>query len=136
MGDFLKKIGKGLITIALSPIGVIIFTIASVTAAITFVWLFLKATFLFFSGKSIFDPNKKDRLAEAILSGEYVEEAPESYPTVQPERKVIKKPTPLYDLSEERINDIPAVPEEKADKKKEKAWSLEDIPVDEEGEKL
>jgi hypothetical protein len=136
MGDFLKKIGKGLITIALSPIGVIIFTIASVTAVITFVWLFLKATFLFFSGKSIFDPNKKDRLAEAILSGEYVEEAPESYPTVQPERKVIKKPTPLYDLSEERINDIPAVPEEKVDKKKDKAWSLEDIPVDEEGEKL
>ena len=91
MGDFLKKIGKGLITIALSPIGVIIFAIASVVAIFTFIWLFLKATFLFFAGKSIFDPTKKDRLAEAILAGEIIDEDPKDEPVFEKPRKIIKK---------------------------------------------
>lgn len=137
MGDFLKKIGKGLITIALSPIGIIIFAIASVTAIVTFLWLLLKATVLFFAGKSIFDPNKKDRLAEAILSGEYVEEETVHYPPIQAEKKIIKKTEPLLDLSAERIEDESFLTNEKPAKvKEEKTWSLEDIPVDKEGEKL
>lgn len=137
MGDFLKKIGKGLITIALSPIGVIIFAIASVVAIFTFIWLFLKATFLFFSGKSIFDPTKKDRLAEAILAGEIIEEDPIDEPVFEKPRKIIKKTEPMTDLSNERIDETNIHHEEKKTKNEGgKTWNLDDIPVDEEGEKL
>jgi len=132
MTDFLKKIGKGLITIVLSPIGAILFAIASVCALLTFVWQLIKAIFLFFSGKSIFDPSRKDRLAEAILAGDITPDQEVRLRQVEPKTPP-QNQTPNDDLSSDRIDTIPTLEEAKT--KKVKTWSLEDI-TDEEGEKL
>lgn len=85
MFDFLKICGQGLLYILLSPFILAFFLLAALVATLGFVFNFFKASMLFFSGKSIFDPTPLELEAKQIIEQRKNSPAPIKYiPQEQP----------------------------------------------------
>lgn len=70
MFDFIKIFLWGILAILLSPLWIAALAIAAIVATAFFFLNFIKATFLFFRGKTIYEPLPEDIEAKKILNAE------------------------------------------------------------------
>lgn len=68
MGNFFKSFGKGVLYLLVLPFLLVILAIYAVVGLFVFIFEGIKAIFLFFSGRSLFDDLPEDKKAKEIIA--------------------------------------------------------------------